>query len=79
MGDTEEAHVVAVMAEADEGTNDPKVPQSQRPGGKKRKVALCVAFVGAGYSVNVIYGPCCLALLPSHSSDSFSHTPVLSP
>lgn len=28
-----------------------KVPQSQREGGKKRKVAVFIAFVGAGYSV----------------------------
>ena len=28
-----------------------KLPQSQRPGGKKRMVAAFVAFVGAGYSV----------------------------
>ena len=32
---------------------DGKVPQSQRPGGKKRMVAVFVAFVGAGYSVSV--------------------------
>ena len=29
-----------------------KLPQSQRPGGKKRMVAVFVAFVGAGYSVS---------------------------
>ena len=29
-----------------------KLPQSQRPGGKKRMVAAFVAFVGAGYSVS---------------------------
>ena len=28
-----------------------KLTQSQRAGGKKRKVAVFVAFVGAGYSV----------------------------
>ena len=30
-----------------------KLPQSQRPGGKKRMVAAFVAFVGAGYSVSL--------------------------
>ena len=30
-----------------------KLPQSQRPGGKKRMVAAFVAFVGAGYSVSM--------------------------
>jgi hypothetical protein len=45
------------MDTRDKGTSDAlddekRVPQSQRPGGKKRKVALFVAFVGVGYSVS---------------------------
>lgn len=36
-----------IKAASDSG----KLPQSQRPGGKKRMVAAFVAFVGAGYSV----------------------------
>ena len=35
-----------------EACGNGKLPQSQRPGGKKRMVAMFVAFVGAGYSVS---------------------------
>lgn len=38
--------------EKKEACGDGKLPQSQRPGGKKRMVAVFVAFVGAGYSVS---------------------------
>lgn len=40
------------MSETEPGNDAVRIPQSQRPGGKKRKVALFVAFVGAGYSVS---------------------------
>lgn len=44
----------AVATDAPEAAGAGRVPQSQRPGGKKRKVALYVAFVGAGYSVSAL-------------------------
>lgn len=50
MGDIETEDAVGSATTAPD-TETSKVPQSQRPGGKKRKVALFVAFVGAGYSV----------------------------
>ena len=50
MTDAEEDPAAAPLAADPAGTNG-KVPQSLRPGGKKRKVALYIAFVGAGYSV----------------------------
>lgn len=50
MADAEKPSEQPLMG-SDAAATDGKLPQSQRPGGKKRKVALYVAFVGAGYSV----------------------------
>ena len=43
---------VDAVDENNEACGNGKLPQSQRPGGKKRMVAVFVAFVGAGYSVS---------------------------
>ncbi len=49
---TEAAGATDAPQDAPQAASAGRVPQSQRPGGKKRKVALYVAFVGAGYSVS---------------------------
>ncbi|CAL8468878.1 g8419 [Coccomyxa elongata] len=47
-GSAEQGQPIPLTVEPDKPAA--KVPQSQREGGKKRKVAVFIAFVGAGYS-----------------------------
>lgn len=73
MADAEEAPAGAPAADDAAGSNG-KVPQSLRPGGKKRKVALYIAFVGAGYSVSdPPFWPGTYSLLPVHSASRAAH------
>ena len=70
----------APEADDDEGNDvkpvSGKLPQSQRPGGKKRMVAAFVAFVGAGYSVSMfrslpaLHKRCCEFAIQNDASDS---------